>query len=144
MIDYNKSTITIELDANKVNDSTMSVLITTNNITWKFVPLKEGINRWSAEISLPTTVSLEFGGKKENDTIVDVDGNIVANKSVVIKNIMLDGISCWDYWIESSIISELDKTNEILLGKIITENSRVDLIFNEDNAFFWLAQSKLF
>jgi hypothetical protein len=143
LINWNKSTIEIEFDVVAVNNSTMSLIISHNDRSWKMMPLDEGISRWSTEIVLPTKLSLEFGGKKSNDTIVDSDGNITANKSVVIKNIKLDGISCWEYWTELSTVLELDNSDEILLGKTITDNGRVDLIFDSSNAFLWLAKSKL-
>lgn len=143
MIIWNKSVLSIDFDATSINDRTMSLIITNNNRCWKFLPLPVGKTTWSTEIFLPTRISFVFGGKQQNDTKVDAVGNIVENMSVNIKNVRLDGISCWEYWTELSTVLECDDSDEILLGKNISSNGQVSMSFDDDNALFWLIQTKL-
>lgn len=143
MIIWNKSTLSVDLDVNSVNDRTMSLIITNNDRCWKFLPLPVGKTTWSTEIFLPTRILFVFGGKQQNDTKVDAAGNILENMSVEIKNIWLDGIPCWDYWCELSTVLECDDSDEILLGKTVTSNGTVSMSFDQDNALSWLIQTKL-
>jgi hypothetical protein len=143
MVEWNKSKISIRFNAEAVDNRTMSLLITCNDKSWKFLPLPGGDTIWSADICLPTTLRLMFGGKTQTDTKVDSYGNIISDMKVTIENISLDGINCWEWWTEHSTILELDDSDEILLGKSICSNGRVDLRFDHDHAFFWLASSKL-
>lgn len=142
MVCWNKSTIAIDFNSESVNDRTMSLIISNENKIWKFLPMPQGRSTWTAEITLPTKLSLEFGGKRSNDTLVDNDGNIIKNMTVDITSLKLDGIPCWQYWCELSTILELDHSNDLLLGKTISDNGKVDFLFEEDNAFFWLTKSK--
>ena len=143
MIEWNKSKISIKFSAEAVDNRTMSLLITYEDKSWKFFPLPNGDTVWSADINLPSTISLMFGGKTQTDTKVDSHGNIISDMRVIIQNISLDGIDCWEWWTEHSTILELDSSDEILLGKNICSNGRVDIKLDQSNAFFWLASSKL-
>jgi hypothetical protein len=143
MVNWNKSKISIDFNATAVNDRTMSLIIVYGDKSWKFLPLPREITTWSTDICFPSKLSLLFGGKTQSDTKVDSHGNIISNMGVAIENISLDGIDCWKWWTEHATILELDDSDEILLGKNVCSNGRVDLRFDQDNAFFWLASSKL-
>jgi hypothetical protein len=104
MIEWNKSKISIKFNAEAVDNRTMSLLITYDDKSWKFLPLPIGDTVWSADINLPSTISLMFGGKTQTDTKIDSHGNIISDMRVIIQNISLDGFDCWDSILANDVI----------------------------------------
>lgn len=143
MLSWNKTEISIDFQARSYQGRTMSLEIRNEDRAWKYDPLPVDHMTWNACIHLPCSVTLLFAGKKHDDTQVDEAGNIVHDMCVIIQDIRLDGISCWRHWPELGIVLEREDSDDILLGKHITANGRVDLPLQEANAMFWLVKSTL-
>ena len=139
---WSNTRLSIDLETVAVNDKTMSLQILYNNrICWQQKPLAEGFTTWSQDIVLPSTVTLVFGNRLEHSTIVDDQGKIIKNMSIIIKSIKLDNLPCWPYYL-NDLVTDSDSSDEIFLGPTICTNGKMDIIFNENSAFHWIVKTK--
>lgn len=108
--------------------------------TWESTP--KGKFQWSTEISFPGQVILEFDGRTDQNTRVDDTGKIIEDRAVIIEDLALDGMSCWQYWLDHKILLDCfdGKQNT---GRYINGNGQVVLDFDTPNAFFWIVRSKV-
>lgn len=143
MINWSKTNLSIDFETISVNQKTMSLIIVCDGKIWTKKPMPEGITTWSQDIILPTKVSLIFGNRDKNSTLVDSHNNIIKNMSIIIKSIKLDNLPCWPHWTDSNCITEQDDTNELIISSTICENGKMDIIFDDTNSFSWLVKSKL-
>ena len=123
-------------------DATMSMTIHSQDQQWSWTPTPEGEFQWSTYIEFPSQIALNFSGRTNKNTLVDADGNILKNRSIMIESLCLDGMSCWQYWLDHAVNLHCEN-GQIETGRHICNNGTVTIDFDTDNAFFWLARSKL-
>lgn len=144
MINWAKTKISFELDSVPFNNKTMSLCVLCNDhMIQSPMRLPNGISIQSYDIELPSKITLLTGCRDANGTVVDKNNNIITNMSITINSIRLDGLPAWKYWSENLLIIECDDSDEIILGKHICANGKIDIFLNESSAFNWLVKSKL-
>lgn len=135
--------MSIDFESVAVNDQTMSLYIVYRDQVWKKCPMPEGSYTWTCDIELPARISLIFGGRSDMATVVDQDNNIVKNQSCRIQAIRFDGLPIWELWPEHCVITELDDSDDVIIGATVCANGRVDLVFDQPTTFACLVTSKL-
>jgi len=144
MMDFSSCSIEIDFEVIDVNDLTMSMSISTADQSYQWDPLSPGKFTWASRLRLPTEISIRSSNRPPHSTLVDDNGNILRNMSVIIKDLRLDGMSCWRYWLDHNIILHPDDESvEPIIGRAICENGKIDIDFPEPNAFYWIAKSSL-
>lgn len=142
MLDLSKTDLSIDFETVGYQGKTMSLTIINDGDVWCQTSMPEGWSSWNKEVILPTKVTLVFGNHDKNSNRVNEDGS-VDQMSIRIKSIKMDGMSCWEYFPESFCITECNDSDDIILGSTMCVNGKMELLFNEDNAFTWLVKSKL-
>lgn len=139
----NHTCLSIDFESVAVNDQTMSLWIIYRDQVWRHGSMPEGSYTWTHNIELPARVSLIFGGRSDRATLVDSNNNIVKNQSCRINSVRFDGLPVWSLWTEHCVITELDDSDDVIIGATVCANGRVDLIFDQATAFECLVTSKL-
>jgi hypothetical protein len=107
-------------------------------------PCDTGIFTWSSDIELPDQVRLHFSNREPHSTRVDEHGTILRNLSVVLRDLRLDGVSCWQYWLDHALVLTPDDGRApYRCGRTVCDNGIITLDFDAPHAFFWLARSRL-
>lgn len=140
-----RTELVIDMESIDWNEQTMWLdVIYDQNLIESWRPLPKGPISFSTAIDMPCTVSLIFANKTLHSTAVDEQGNIVRNLSVILKDLRLDGIPAWPYWLDKGLeMIPADGSATFNPGRTICHNGQIDLMFTQPNAFFWLAESNL-
>jgi hypothetical protein len=142
-VNRSNTRISLDLESVAVNNRTMGVSILYQGQTWHWPTLPEGLFTWSHDIELPAKITLIFGGRSGTTTLVDEHNNIVKNMSVRINTVKFDGLPLWNLWTEHCVITELDDSDDVIIGATVCANGRVDLVFDHTTVFECVASSKL-
>jgi len=140
---WSTAILSIEFVTTAVNSRTMHLSIDTQDSIETIGTLPEGKWVWKKYITLPARVCLWFDNRNGVTTLVDEQGNITKNMSVKINTVSLDGLPCWEYWTEHSIITECSDTQNLLIGSTVCANGCVELLFDATSAFEWAVKTKL-
>lgn len=118
-------------------------VITADDVT-TYHPCVAGAWTWTGQVRFPGQVRLVFSNREPHSTQVDSSGNILRNLSVVLRDLRLDGVSCWQYWLDHALeIRPSDGRAPYRCGRTVCDNGVITLDFDADHAFFWLARSRL-
>lgn len=142
MVEFVSAKLCMHFNAVSTYDTTLSLKIYHDDRVWQWQPMPEGKTIWCADIVFPTKIILEFDGRTDKNTIVDEHNNIISDRKVIIENLTLDKLPCWEYWLDHKILQKCTDGREIQ-GRHVCGNGRIEIDFNEPNSFVWLAKSKL-
>lgn len=142
-MDFSLCNIDIDFDVIDIDGRTMSLCIMTADRHCEYKVLRPGSFSWSDKITLPTKISIRASNRPPHSTLVDDNGSILRNMSVVIKDLRLDGMSCWRYWLDHKLLMVPDDAAvKPVRGRTICENGTIDIDFPDVNAFFWVVKSR--
>lgn len=130
----NQCNLLVDFRFNSVQDSSMTVKILTFDSIEEFSVINDVV-KFKKNINLPTKVQIEFFGKNMNlDTVLDNNGNIIADKNVIIENIFLDNIPIPN-WCLSKFICLVTTENQKIYTNYIGHNGFVKLDFCHSDVF---------
>lgn len=92
---------------------------------------------WQRTLYLPCCLEMKFFDKAANDTRIDENGNIIADKHILIESIWIDGFEISLLALDRLI--KLNTTHDIIAARYIGHNGIVVLNFDKPNAFLQLA-----
>ena len=145
ILQMSESELAIDMQSIDLDRQTMSLdVIYDNKVVHSWNPLPPGDVNLCLTIDMPCTVSLIFGNKTPDSTHVDEQGHILRNLSVILEDLRLDGISAWPHWLDHGLrMIPTDGGESFNPSRTICHNGKINLVFDQSNAFFWLAKSKL-
>ena len=125
----------------------MTVHVHHQHTTKILCPAEPGIVKYETKMFLPNSVSLEFSGKDMNhDTVLDNAGNIIEDKAVIIRRILIDRLPVDKNYLEKHLVLETASGN--VNSNYAGFNGKMVLNFNQPNAFlllhrfYWLGTTK--
>lgn len=86
------------------------------------------------DITLPSTIRVEFTGKHDNDTVMDENGKIIEDKFIKIKKFLLDDIPVPDWVLHERLSYTTDENDELPLS-FIGHNGSLIIDIPEDDVF---------
>jgi hypothetical protein len=95
-----------------------------------------GIFQYETAITFPEQLTMLLSGKGPNDTVVDDQGNILADKYVKLTGLQVDGLDCPQEYLEMFIVLDTDDGQKVA-SNYFGFNGLVTLDFLEENSFFW-------
>jgi len=125
-----------------MNDEYMGVEIKSGNKELVVVEPNNGsLYCFEQTIFLPHKINLRFFGKNQDkDTEVDINGNIVRDKALIIKDIRLDDIPVSKYYLQRHI--KIKHQNGEILSNYIGFNCESLIEFDQMTAFHQLMEIK--
>lgn len=139
-MDSLRALIEFDFESGLVNGESMIVELINDHKSIRLENLSSGITTGQLEVIFPTTVEILITGKKEFDTEVDEQGNIISDKYIKLTDIRVDGLSVDDNYLARFV--EFDTLEH---GKIITNyfgfNGKA-LINFMPTPFQWLVGTK--
>ncbi len=135
----NKVDIKIKFFFGELDGKSMKIKIQSDQFS-ETVSRDSGPLYWQRTLYLPCCLEMEFFDKAVNDTRLDENGNIVADKHVSIEGIWIDGFEVSLLALDRLI--KLNTTHDIITSRYIGHNGIVILDFDKPNAFLQLASIK--
>lgn len=135
----NISKLKLEFDIEYLNNTGMSLSFNNNGIVDTVDHPPNGRFVYETTIKFPADFEITVSGKGANDTVIDSDGKIIADKHVKIVNIVVDGMSCHPYYTYNLELTTND--GQVVKSNYWGFNGTVKLNFSEDNSFFWALHS---
>jgi hypothetical protein len=133
--------LTIVFEFGEVNNKYMTVFLEHNNKIVSITPSDSSLVEFNKKIELPTQLHLKFKGKNNsNDTIIDDKGNIVKDKHVLIKQILLDNIAVEPLYLTRQL--KLQHQNQIVQSNYVGFNGTMSIDLARSNVFFQLMDWK--
>lgn len=141
MTDFTKARITLEFDIGTIDGASMGMLLTCGDQQHELVDLPQGRYVHKMDVTFPSRLHIEITGKGPNDTQVDADGRITADKFIKLDRLLVDGHPTDPNWACRFItIQPVDR------NPVVTNywgfNGHVDIEFDKDNAFKWLVGTR--
>jgi hypothetical protein len=133
--------LTIVFEFGEVNNKYMTVFLEHNNKIVSITPSDSLLVEFNKKIELPTQLHLKFKGKNNSkDTIIDDKGNIVKDKHVLIKQILLDNIAVEPLYLTRQL--KLQHQNQIVQSNYVGFNGTMSIDLVRSNVFFQLMDWK--
>lgn len=130
----------LDFEAGLIDDSSMSVEISTYLQKVFLTQLKADINTVKIECTFPDVLSIIINGKGEFDTQVDDQGNITADKYIKLADMRLNGLRVDENYLPRFItLKPFDK--EPVLSNYWGFNGIVEIPL-EPTPFQWVAGTK--
>ena len=128
---FNNCSLTIDFQfLNSINHTNMHVDIGTDRLS-----ASNETKSYSTRITLPSTLEIKCSGKDQNtDTLIDVNGQVIADKVVIIKSIVLDNIRIPQRSIDKIIRLVTDDGQEFY-SETIKHNGTIVLDFKYSDVF---------
>ena len=132
----NTSTVELKFKVAQLHGKSMSMEFFMGDQTLeKYEQLDDGIFVWSCQLNFPSTIGIKLTNKEPNDTELEKDGNIIADKYIKLLDIVVDRLPCAKYYVNKVMLT----TDQ---GKEITSdywgfNGFVKLDFTQANSFLW-------
>jgi len=138
MTKINECCVEFEFEFSYVNNKLMQVQLVNDQNIVLVDPQHVHDRYWAVakiNVSLPTTIKLEFEGKDPNiDTVLDDKGNIVEDLYVKITAIKLDGFALKENFLHQRLtIHTLD--NQCWTTSYIGFNGTITINFEKSNTF---------
>ena len=114
----------------------MVLSIEHNNNLETFDSLPSGLFYYRANIQFPSKLTITVSGKTIEDTLIDINNNIIKDTYIKLVDIEIDNLSCEENYVYKYI--KLNTTD----GQVLTTNywgfnGIVELDFFEKNSFYW-------
>jgi hypothetical protein len=128
--------IKLKFEIAKLDDRSMSIEFIVNGKTVDYYEqINEHIFIWESPFSLPGTVDIKVSNKNPNDTQLDQQGNIVADKYIKLLDIVVDGLACAPYYVNR--IKFVTNEGKEIITNYWGFNGTARLNFIEENSFYW-------
>jgi hypothetical protein len=128
--------IKLKFEIAKLDDRSMSMEFVINDVTVDYYEqIDERIFVWESPFNFPSTVDIRVSNKNPNDTRIDQQGNIIADKYIKLLDIVVDGLPCASYYVNK--ITFTPDSGDELITNYWGFNGTVRLNFNEENSFYW-------
>jgi hypothetical protein len=129
--------VTLGFQISVVNDESITMQIGERT----YANLLDGQFKCEVEIIFPSDLHIQLSNRNENDTIVDNDGNIIKDKSIVLTDISIHGV-CVDHNYLEQFILLTTTEHDTLHGNYWSRNGMVTIDFNTENEFLWFVCAK--
>lgn len=109
---YGICDLQLTFEFTQVNNRYMDVVVDINNDRIHLDPSSSnGICTIRKMVVLPRTIKIEVSGKTNSDTIIGLNGEIVEDMCVVVKNLKLDHFTLPDHFLMQTIRINGNTTN---------------------------------
>jgi len=135
MVKFNQSTVEMEFEFVCVNDAYMNLSVIYGNDAMIVTPATK--QKVVFDIEFPAKIVLETSGKDMNiDTLLDINGNILADKHIRLSRVIVDRVLVPDAFLQKwPVIRGINTT-------YFGFNDQIVLDFSEKDSFFWLIKLK--
>lgn len=134
MIDLSQCRLRLVFKFVPLNESYMNLTVVTNSETVEVQPADNVVVEVNA--TLPSDVMLHLSGKGANDTIVDADGSILADKHVELLAVEVDRLPIIGHVVQNWPISNNRRTSYFGF------NETVVLELHEKNSFYFAIKNQ--
>ena len=134
-----QSFIKLDFEIGKIDNKSMTMIVVHENAKKVYSNLEE---KFTLQISInfPTQVKLILLGKKNNDTVVDENQNVVHDKFVKLTKLEVDNLQCNNFYLKNKIkLTTAD--SQVIHDNYWGSNGEVILDFNQKNSIFWALET---
>ena len=119
-----------------LNDQHMQVMCTWSDQTQVIEPNDRGFGILTTSITLPTKLHLIFSGKNmQVDSVIDAQGQLLADKFVLIKRMSLDGHEVDKNFLEKHLALQVADSDQIVQSNYVGFNGAMTIDLDRDNVF---------
>ena len=141
MMDFTKSKISLVFDIGRVDDTSMAMTFIYGKDCDQICDLPHGRYVHEIDIEFPSRLSIQLSGKQPNDTKVDSEGKIIADKYIKLESILVDGYPTDPNW-ACRFLTLYPEDRDPVVTNYWGFNGTVDIDFDSDNAFVWLVRTR--
>ena len=98
-----QSFIKLDFEIGKIDNKSMTMIVVHENAKKVYSNLEEKFTL-QMSINFPTQVKLILLGKKNNDTVVDENQNVVQDKFVKLTKLEVDNLQCNNFYLNHNLI----------------------------------------
>jgi|688.fasta_scaffold265246_2 hypothetical protein len=134
-----QSFIKLDFEIGKIDNKSMTMILVHENAKKVYSNLEEKFTL-QMSINFPTQVKLILLGKKNNDTVVDENQNVVQDKFVKLTKLEVDNLQCNNFYLKNKIkLTTAD--SQVIHDNYWGSNGEVILDFNQKNSIFWALET---
>jgi len=116
-------------------------ILNSNNVIFHSASLMSDTLTVTCKINLPCVIEFVISGRSELDTTVDNHGNIIKDKFIHFKNMIVDCFSIESWQIPKSCLL-IDPNSGISENFFWNRNGSVKLIIDQDDPLIWILTHK--
>lgn len=141
MTAFAKSKVVLIFEVGTIDGRSMAMDLHYQGNVQRLADLPQGVLHHTMDVEFPSSMRIEISGKGVNDTKVDSQGRIIEDKYILLKNILVDGHPIDQNWCCRFVVLRSDDHGPIV-SNYWGFNGVVDLDFDSDNSFKWLAKTR--
>jgi len=132
--------VEFDFEAGLIDDASMQLKIVNGSEEVEIKNFSNGLNTVLLTVQFPQTVLITVSGKGNNDTKVDNNGNIIADKYLKLVDVRVDKLSVDPHYLPRFIEIKIE-SNEKITTNYFGFNGTVAIDF-APTPFKWLAGTK--